>query len=223
MGRFFICEKGYHQEKWILEWSKMKGVFTEVNSIRKALEQIIRQNEENQIPYSLISDDDMDAFITARHFIFMTQSLLHANFFENVFSQNDDYNAAGHMTTLVKYLRQKFTDHSVFLDKIDRFERECFKHPTIWWFTCDYFLFAIVNHAIQTLDTEFLFRIGFILRQVTHDIRKIWQQQSHHLQAPFTVYRKQMMSEGDFFKLQQTKSSNGKIHQKQNSRILREG
>lgn len=44
---FIFCENKTEHEQWIKDWSKIKGVFTEISSICKALKQTLQQCEQN--------------------------------------------------------------------------------------------------------------------------------------------------------------------------------
>jgi hypothetical protein len=55
---FIFCENKTGYEKWTKEWSKIKGIFTEVSSLCEALEQLVQHYEQNSIPISLIATNN---------------------------------------------------------------------------------------------------------------------------------------------------------------------
>jgi hypothetical protein len=58
---FILCDNEKNHEQWTQEWSKIKGVFTEITPICEALKQASRQCEQNAISISFVntSDDDV--------------------------------------------------------------------------------------------------------------------------------------------------------------------
>ena len=51
---FLTCDNKEHHEQWTKEWSKIKGVFTEIIPICEALKQVAQQCEQNAISISFM-------------------------------------------------------------------------------------------------------------------------------------------------------------------------
>lgn len=199
---FISCsEKTDHKER-MQQWPKVGGAFTQIKTICEALEHVIKQYEEDLVPFSLITADEEDSFITARHFLRLDRPFMHIYLLKDVFSGIDDYDDTKSVTALTAYCRQVYAEDLVQLNKIAKFEHEFHDHALIWWYTNDYFLLSMLNRAIRTLNIEFIFRVGFVVRILLHHISKLRQKQSVHHQVPFCVYRRQALSEENFQKLQ---------------------
>src|SRR5205807_4621052 len=52
---FIFCRDKNRHEQWVKEWSKIKGVFTEITSICEALKQAAQQCEQNAISISFMA------------------------------------------------------------------------------------------------------------------------------------------------------------------------
>ena len=55
---FIFCGNKKHHEQWTKEWSKIKGVFTEITPICEALKQASQQCEQNAISISFVTTSD---------------------------------------------------------------------------------------------------------------------------------------------------------------------
>ena len=53
---FIFCGNKKHHEQWTKEWSKIKGVFTEITPICEALKQASQQCEQNAISISFVAN-----------------------------------------------------------------------------------------------------------------------------------------------------------------------
>ena len=54
---FISCTNKTQFEQCVKNWAKVKGVFTEITDIQKALKQAAEDCEQNTIPISLISNN----------------------------------------------------------------------------------------------------------------------------------------------------------------------
>ena len=58
---FIYCGNKISHEQWATNWSKIKGVFTEISSICQALKQAAQECEQNAIPISFVATSDIVA------------------------------------------------------------------------------------------------------------------------------------------------------------------
>jgi hypothetical protein len=54
---FLICDNKKQHEQWTKEWSKIKGLFTDIASVYQSLKQTAQQCEHNAIPISFMATD----------------------------------------------------------------------------------------------------------------------------------------------------------------------
>ncbi len=57
---YVLCENTVAHELWIIDWWKMKGIFTGIDIICESLEQATRQCDQNSMLVSLISESDIE-------------------------------------------------------------------------------------------------------------------------------------------------------------------
>ena len=142
----FRGKKAIHEE-WASKMSKVKGVFTEIEPICKAL-QIDGQNCDRAMVS--ISFKGIDA-------LFMYTQLLK----EAILQIEDD--DAKSLKELADYCRNQ---GDISEDKIALVEREYRSHTPIWWYTAPYFLYSMVNRGLRLMDTEIIIKTGFFIRHL---------------------------------------------------------
>ena len=114
----FCSNHKYHKE-WVRNWSKIKGLFTQIESICGVFKQAARQCEENAIPISIINsvgDDDMkDGDRLDPCFMYtqiIKETLLTIDFERK------------HIDAFIQYCRELFSNNNKQLENIDKFGRK---------------------------------------------------------------------------------------------------
>ena len=185
----FCGNKAIHEE-WASKMPKVKGVFTEIESICKAL-QIDGENCDRAMV--TISFKGIDA-------LFMYTQLLK----EAILQIEDDDKKS--LKELADYCRNQ---GDIPEDKIALVEREYRSHSPIWWYTAPYFLYSMVNRGLRLMDTEIIIKTGFFIRHLQMHMEKVHreQQAKSPITAEFTVFRGQGLSHEYFDKMKQSKGS----------------
>ncbi|CAF3552575.1 unnamed protein product, partial [Rotaria socialis] len=80
----------------------------------------------------------------------------------------------------------------------------CGKSP-VWWYTCEMFLYGMLNWGLRSLDMEAMSKLGFFIRNLHLQLKQLHQEQSAKFKKSFTVYRGQGMSKEDFQNLLDSK------------------
>ncbi|CAF3348512.1 unnamed protein product [Rotaria sp. Silwood2] len=102
--------------------------------------------------------------------------------------------------TLVELCREQYHGREPELRIIDEFERDYNPHSAIWWYTRECFTYKMLNHALRTMDSDIVIKLGFFLCDLHRQIEQLCSQQSS-IRAPLTVYRGQRMLNSEFEKL----------------------
>jgi hypothetical protein len=55
---FIICENKAQHEKWVQQWSKLKGVYTDITSMYEAFQQIAHDCDQNSVSVSFVKPGD---------------------------------------------------------------------------------------------------------------------------------------------------------------------
>ena len=142
----FCGNKAVH-EQWANKIPKVKGVYTEIKSICKAL-QIDRENCDRAMVS--ISFNGIDA-------LFMYTQLLK----EAILQIEDDDEKS--LKELGQYCR---LEEDIPEEEIIMIEREYRNHTPIWWYTAPYFLSSMLNRGLRLMDTEIIMKTGFFIRHL---------------------------------------------------------
>ena len=202
---FIFCDNKEYHEQWVHEWSKIKGVFTEILPICEALKQAAKECEQNAISISFLPTGDnltkkFDQLEPNFMYIqIMKEILLNINFQEE------------HMQQYLDYCRNVFAKNDRELRNINKFERKYREESPIWWYTYECFLYPMVNRALRMTDVDIMIKTGFFIKDLHRHIEQLHNEQ--FIGAPsnteFTVYRGQGMSQIEFE--QMTKTNGGLI------------
>ena len=192
---YILCGKKAIHEEWASKMPKVKGVFTEIESICKALQ---TDGENCDRAMVSISFKGIDAF-------FMYTQLLK----EAILQIEDDDKKS--LKELADYCRNQ---GDISEDKIALVEREYRSHTPIWWYTAPYFLYSMVNRGLRLMDTDIIIKTGFFIRHLQMHMEKVHreQQAKNPITAEFTVFRGQGLSHEYFDKMKQSKGSLEKSH-----------
>ena len=149
---YVFCGNKSAHKQWASKISKVKGVYTDIKSICKAL-QIDRENCDRAM--ISISFKGIDA-------LFMYTQLLK----EAILQIEDDDTKS--LKELGHYCR---LEEDIPEDEIALIEREYRSHTPIWWYTAPYFLYSMVNRGLRLMDTDIIMKTGFFMRH----LQKHWQ------------------------------------------------
>ena len=131
----FCGNKATHKE-WASKMAKVKGVFTEIEQICKAL-QIDGKNCDRAMVS--ISFKGIDA-------LFMYTQLL-----KEAMLQIEDDDAKS-LKELADYCRNQ---GGIDENEITELEKEYRNHTPIWWYTAPYFLYSMLNRGLRLMDTVY--------------------------------------------------------------------
>ncbi|CAF3454978.1 unnamed protein product [Rotaria sp. Silwood1] len=185
---YIFCGKQSVHEEWAKAISKIKGVYTKIKPICKALQIDREQCDQAMIS---ISFHGIDA-------LFMCTPLL-----KEVFSEIDDDKAKS-IKELVDYCRLQ---DDIPENEIANVEQEYNLHKPIWWYTAPCFISSMLNRGFRLLDVDIIFKMGFFIRHLHQHVKELYHEQQAATTtntAPFEVFRGQALSMQDFEKMKQT-------------------
>ncbi|CAF3373958.1 unnamed protein product, partial [Rotaria sp. Silwood2] len=186
---YVYCGNRAAHEQWAKTMSKVKDVYTNIDSICKALEIDSKQCDQTMIPISFCGIDP---------------SFMYTQLFQEVFLEIDDDDS-----TSIKELAEYCRLHEDIQEKeIREIEREYCHHTPIWWYTAPYFIYSMLNRALRLLDVDIILKMGFFIRHLHRDIEKLHREQQSTTTTnatPFQVFRGQGLSLQDFEKMKETK------------------
>ncbi|CAF1117874.1 unnamed protein product [Adineta steineri] len=194
---FLLCENQKYHEQWAKNWSKIKGIFVDITSICEAIKETALQCEQNAIPMSFLeSNKQLDQLDPS----FMYTQIVKEILLTIDFDQN-------HFQDYIKYCCDSFVDNKKQIENIKRFEDQYHNKTPIYWYTCDMFLYPMLNRALRLMEGDIMTRMGFFIGDLHRHIEQLHQEQYAGTTAAdtFTVYRGQGLSIGDFEQLIKTK------------------
>ncbi|CAF0889357.1 unnamed protein product [Adineta steineri] len=194
---FIFCGNRKRHEQWTKDWPKIKGVFTDITSICEALKSAAYQCEQNAIPMSFVGSnkrvDQLDPSFMYTHII---KEILLTIEFKQIHIQN-----------YINYCRDAFEGNAKEIENIKQLEDEYYRRTPIYWYTCDMFLYPMLNRALRLMDGDIIIRMGFFISDLHQHIEQLHQKQYTGTTTAdtFTVYRGHGLSTGDFEQLMKTK------------------
>ena len=191
---YVFCRKKSKYEEWAKDWSKIKGVFVDIDSICGSVRQTAR-----------LCDEDSIEITAAPSLNQIEPSFMYTQLFkEIVLKINFDEKKSVH--DLAEYAREKCPDDEI----IDEFDREYGTNmdednKPIWWYTRECFLYHMLNKALGTLQVETLLKMGFFICDLHQNIKRLHfkrfnqqQIQDDSTKVKLTVYRGKTMTKKDF-------------------------
>lgn len=195
---FIFCGNKQRHQTWIKHWSKIKGIFTEINPICQALKQAAQQCEQNAISISILNtsdqlkENDLDQLDPS----FMYTQILKEILLTITFDQQ-------HIDEFIEYCQKIFIDNENELKNVDQLARNYDQHSPIWWYTYECFLYPMLNRCLRTMDTNLIIKLGFFIGDLHRQIEQLHDRQFD--QEQLIVYRGQGMEMEAFHKMAATK------------------
>jgi tetratricopeptide (TPR) repeat protein len=199
---FIFCAKKESHEQWAKEWSKIKGVFTEISPICEALKQAAQQCEQNAISISFMSTN---GDISKKNLDQLDPSFMYTQILKEILLEIEF--KPTHFTEFIDYCRGVFIKNDVELKNVKKFERKYLDETPIWWYTFECFLYPMLNRALRLIDVGIIIKIGFFLGDLHRHIEQLHKEQfrDQNSATSFTVYRGQGMSKSEFEQMTETK------------------
>ncbi|CAF4251888.1 unnamed protein product, partial [Adineta steineri] len=194
---FIFCGNKIYREQWTKDWPKIKGVFTDITPIWEALKEAAHQCEQNAIPMSFMgTNKKLDQLDPS----FMYTQIIKEIILTITFNQK-------HIQDYLNYCRDAFADNEEEMVNIKRLESQYHNKTPIYWYTCQMFLYPMLNRALRLMDGDIITHMGFFIGDLHRQIEQLHKEQYADTTAAdnFTVYRGQGLSTGDFEKMSKTK------------------
>jgi tetratricopeptide (TPR) repeat protein len=198
---YIFCENKVHFEKWAQQWSKIKGVYTDIASICEALQQDAHDCEQNSISISIVkptagvSNQSLDTLDSSFMYTQILKEILLTIDFQQI-----------HFNEFVTYCREQFVGNPKELKNVDKIEEEYPNRRPIWWYTYNCFLYSMLNRTLRTMEIDLIIKMGFFVRDLHNHIAELHTEQygGQRHSSSFTVYRGQGLSQIDFDQLKET-------------------
>ncbi|CAF1480451.1 unnamed protein product [Adineta steineri] len=199
---FILCENKKRYEQWTSDWPKVKGVYTEIKSIRQALKKSGHDCDQNTISMSFVPSSGGK---TSENLDQLDQSFMYTQILKEILLTIDFEPV--HINGFIRYFREQFIGNNLELKNVDKIEREYRLHTPIWWYTYQSFLYSTLNRSLRTMDVELIVSMGFFIHDLHQHLAELHSTQfaGHDHTTSFSVYRGQGLSQKDFDQMLKTK------------------
>ncbi|CAF1334267.1 unnamed protein product [Adineta steineri] len=198
---YILCDDKSGHEGWAQNWTKIKGVHTNIKDICKALQLAVNHCDEDTIAVSFLTVNEM---ASTKNLNQLEPTFMYTQLFKEILL-DIKYDTTA-IQDLAACCREVFPGYPVELQLINDFERDYRPQKAIWWYTRECFTYKMLNQALRTMNADIIINMGFFLRDVHQQIQQLHEQQvGSYGGKPFLVYRGQGLTESDFEKLQKTK------------------
>ena len=153
----FYDNKAIHEE-WLGKIPKVKGAYTDIESICQALQIDCEHCDRTMISITFSGTDAL----------FMYTQLLK----EAVLQIEDDDKKS--LKELGDYCRLQ---NDIPEDQIVKIETEYRSHTPIWWYTAPYFVYSMLNRGLRIMDTDIIMKLGFFMRHLQNHMAKLYREQ----------------------------------------------
>ncbi|CAF1186182.1 unnamed protein product [Adineta steineri] len=185
-----------HHQQWIKDWPKIKGVFTDSTPMCEALKKAAHQCEQNVIPISFVGPNEkLEQLDPSFMYTQMLKDILVTIKFEQK-----------HIQDYFDYCRDAFVDNEEEMVNIQRLERKYRSKTPIYWYTCQMFLYPMLNRALRLMNGDTITRIGFFIGDLHRQIEQLHREQYAGKTAAdtFSVYLGQGISTRNFEQMSKT-------------------
>ena len=197
---YVFCSNREWHERWAKNWSKIEGVFTDIGSLSKALEQAARQCDQDSISMSFMpitTEMRLDGLNQ------LDSSFMYTQLLKEILIDFDYHEHA--LKDLTDRCRGNYTNNPEELRAITEFEQKYCEQASIWWYTRECFMYKMLNGALRNLEVDVIILFGFFIRDLHRQIKQLHANQYGSTErSRFVVYRGQRMPNADFDKLRQT-------------------
>ncbi|CAF1469917.1 unnamed protein product [Adineta steineri] len=172
---YIISNMRSNNDEWIKQYDKIEGIFTNIESICKNVEDKVHLSENDILPNEILNSSQVIIQYLIERIL-----LYEMKYDENCKSD------------ILNYARQQYPDE---LDIIDDFEQNYLPSKAIWWYTRKCFIYHIINKAFQMQNLEMLIKVGFFIRDLHQQINESYVRNDKS--DIKVVYRGQGISEND--------------------------
>jgi hypothetical protein len=159
---FVFCGNKSLHEQWTKYWVKMKGVYTDIDSICQVLREQTKQCDRDSTSISITSATKADELEAT--FMFTTL------FKEIILDINYDEDEIKRMAIECRRLYPNNEDE---LRIINEFEQKYYEKSAIWWYTRQCFIYQLLNRALRTFDTDVIVTMGCFIHALHRRIEEL--------------------------------------------------
>ncbi|CAM4978979.1 unnamed protein product [Rotaria socialis] len=198
---YIFCGNKERHEAWAKDWPKIRGVFTSIKPICESLKKVARECDHDSIPMSFMPKRcTTDAASNVQNLNQLPPTYMYSVIFKDIILEINDDDAKSIKALEIYCKKKKIPD-----TEINDLKRKYHQKSPVWWYTCEMFLYGMLNWGLRSLDMEAISKLGFFIRSLHLQLEQLHQEQSAKFKKSFTVYCGQGMSKEDFQNLLDSK------------------
>ncbi|CAF3600113.1 unnamed protein product [Adineta steineri] len=203
---YIFADNRSRYQEWTQNWTKIKGVHTNIKYICEALQSAVKQCDQDSIAISFHSVDEMASLENLNQ---LEPTFMYTQIFKEILLDMKHDEQA--IKQFIAYCRNNNrlspnNINNLSSKNIDRFEREYHPQSAIRWYTSPTNICSMLNYALRTLDADPIITMGFFICHLHQEIQQLHEQQANRYgRTPFSVYRGQGLLRSESEKLQKTK------------------
>jgi tetratricopeptide (TPR) repeat protein len=199
---YILCKNKRRYEQWALQWSKVKGVYTDITPIYEVVKQATHLCDQNMVSISFIKSSNETS---TQNLDQLDQSFMYTQILKEILLTIDFEQK--HIEEFLIYCREQFATNTTGLRNVDKLQEEYRLHKPIWWYTSDGFLYSMLNRALRVMEVDLIIKMGFFVRDLHNHIAALHLEQynGYNQSNSFTLYRGQGLAPSDFDQLMKTK------------------
>ena len=184
----YCSQKEYH-EKWAKDFRKIKGVYTDLRSIRDAFRRDIRQVNNDLLTINILPTTKSNK---------LKQSFTCSLLLKEILINSESNEAK--KKEFIEFSRCHYDDNPIELNVIDHFEKSNYNQVSpIKWYTRECFIYSMIQRALRLYDIEILHKTAFFIRDLHIQIQDLHMKSTNP--QKLTVYYGQGISNDEFTKL----------------------
>jgi tetratricopeptide (TPR) repeat protein len=203
---FIYCETMPKDKKWTKIWTKIKGIFTDINKICKELKQETERSRRDSIAIS----------ISSVHLDHLDSSFMYTQLLKEILLEMEDDDKA--KKELIEFYRKSNIGKLARTKVIDELEQYYHIYTPIWWYTRYPFVYDMINRALRLQEINTIVQTRFFIRALHKQIECLYEPPS----GKFTLYRGQGLLYGDVQQLRTLKGGLYSFHNFLSTSVNRE-
>ncbi|CAF4919570.1 unnamed protein product [Rotaria socialis] len=161
---YIFCGNKARHEPWAKDWPKIRGVFTSIKPICESLKKVAHECDHDSIPMSFVPKQTLTEWATGLDRDNLDQlppSYMYSVIFKDIILEIDDDDAKS-LKTFEIYCREQNIPET----EINELKRKYHQKSPILWYTCEMFLYGMLNRGLRSLDMEAMSKLGFFIRSL---------------------------------------------------------
>ncbi|CAF1003116.1 unnamed protein product [Adineta steineri] len=186
---YIYCNQKEYHENWSTNSPKIKGVYSNLQSIHDALRRDVRRINNDLISIQILTNKKSNELEQSFTFALLLKEILINSESNEQIKQE-----------FIKFSRFYYEKNSNELNLIDVFQTNNYNQiKPIEWYTRECFISSMIHRALRLYDIEILYKLAFFIRDLHKQINDSYLQSPDH--QKLTVYYGSGISNDQFTKL----------------------